>query len=409
VAAAAMNIVGARLRSIGKRVQDELSQLSAIAIESMSAIRIVRAFATEKMEYDRLDEQNRLFFKATIKGSQAKGMLDGILELVQYTALVAVLMIGGYDVTAGKFTTGDLMAFCLSIGTLARPVQMISRTVATLKVGIASAERVFEVLDEPDEIALAEFPVVLEKMKGEIVFENVSFEYETGMPVLHNLNMRVKPGERVAIVGVTGAGKSTIVDLILRFYDPVGGRILIDGVDLRNLEIYDYRRKIGFVPQDPVLMKGTIANNISYGLPNCAPEAIRTAAVTAGIDEFISLLPGKYESEVGERGVTLSGGQRQRVAIARAIVRNPVILLMDEATSSLDSMVELQIQEAMNEAMRERTSVVIAHRLSTIRESDRILVISEGRIVEEGSHEELLNLRGHYYNLHSIQAGSKVA
>jgi subfamily B ATP-binding cassette protein MsbA len=361
------------------------------------------------MEYDRLEKQNRFFFSATIKGSQAKGILDGILELVQYTALVIVLMIGGYDVTTGRFTTGDLMAFCIAIGTLARPVQMISRTIATLKIGISSAERVFEILDEPDEIAMPEFPVVLEKMKGEIVFDNVSFEYEPGTPVLRDLNLRVRPGERVAIVGVTGAGKSTIIDLILRFYDPVKGRILIDGVDLRSLEIYGYRRKIGFVPQDPVLMKGTIANNISYGLQNCAPEAIRAAAVTAGIDDFISSLPKKYDSEVGERGVTLSGGQRQRVAIARAIVRNPVILLMDEATSSLDSVVELQIQEAMNKAMRERTSVVIAHRLSTIRESDRILVISEGRIIEEGSHEELLNMRGHYYNLHLIQAGSKVA
>jgi subfamily B ATP-binding cassette protein MsbA len=409
IAAITMNKIGARLRAIGRMVQEELAQLSAIAIESMSAIRIVRAFATEKMEYDRLEEQNRFFFKATIKGSQAKGVLDGILELVQYAALVVVLMIGGYDVTAGKFTTGDLMAFCLAIGTLARPVQMISRTIATLKVGISSAERVFEILDEPDEIAMPEFPVVLEKMKGEIVFENVSFAYERGIPVLSGLNLRVKPGERVAIVGVTGAGKSTIVDLILRFYDPTEGRILVDGVDLRSLEIYDYRRKIGFVPQDPVLMKGTLANNISYGLRNCAPEAIRAAAVTAGIDDFISSLPKKYESEVGERGVTLSGGQRQRVAIARAIVRNPAILLMDEATSSLDSMVESQIQEAMNDAMSGRTSVVIAHRLSTIRESNRILVISEGRIAEEGSHEELLSLRGHYYNLHSIQAGSKVA
>jgi subfamily B ATP-binding cassette protein MsbA len=229
------------------------------------------------------------------------------------------------------------------------------------------------------------------------------------MKVLGGLNLRIEPGERVAIVGVTGAGKSTIVDLILRFYDPTGGRILIDGVDLKELDMYDYRRKIGFVPQDPVLMKGTLASNISYGLENCAADEIDAAARTAGIADFITSLPKKYESEVGERGVTLSGGQRQRVAIARAIVRNPAILLMDEATSSLDSLVESQIQGAMNEAMKGRTSIVIAHRLSTIRESDRILVISNGEIVEEGSHEELLKLHGHYYNLHLLQAGSKVA
>jgi len=405
----AMDRVGAKLRSIGAAIQEKLAQLSAIAMEAMSAIRIVRAFATERAEFARFAEQSMAFFKSSIKVTQTRGMLDGILELVQYVALVIVLMIGGYYVTTGEFTSGDLIAFCISIGTLAMPLKAISRTIAQVRGGIASADRVFEIIDEPDELPMPEIPVVLSDMKGEIRFENVSFEYEKGLPVLIDLNLNVKPGERVAIVGVTGAGKSTIVDLILRFYDPVGGRILIDGVDLRELDIYDFRRRVGFVPQDPVLMKGTIGSNICYGLDGCPEEAIIGAARTAGIDDFISSLPRKYASEVGERGVTLSGGQRQRVAIARAIVRNPAILLMDEATSSLDSLVESQIQGAMNGAMRGRTSVVIAHRLSTIRESDRILVISKGRIVEEGSHEELLKLRGHYYDLHSLQAGSKVA
>jgi subfamily B ATP-binding cassette protein MsbA len=409
IAFLAMDRVGARLRFVGAAVQEQLAQLSAVAMESMSAIRIVRAFATEHLEYRRFAEQNRDFFKTTIKGAQTRGLLDGILEMVQYVALVIVLMVGGYYVTTEQFTSGDLMAFCIAIGTLARPLQSISRTVAQVRGGIASADRVFEILDEPDEVAMAENPVVLGDMCGEIIFENVSFEYDSGMPVLADLDFRVKPGERVAIVGVTGAGKSTIVDLILRFYDPVNGRILIDGVDLRQLDIYDFRRRIGFVPQDPVLMKGTIGGNICYGLEDCPEEAVIQAARTAGIDGFISSLPQKYGTEVGERGITLSGGQRQRVAIARAIVRDPAILLMDEATSSLDSLVESQIQGAMNEAMKGRTSVVIAHRLSTIRESDRILVIAKGRIVEEGSHDELLKLRGHYYDLHSLQAGNKVA
>jgi subfamily B ATP-binding cassette protein MsbA len=419
VAFFAMNMVGRRLRSIGASIQEQVAQLSAVAIEALSAIRIVRAFATEKMEYAQFDEKNREFFRVTIKGSQTRGMLDGIMEVVQYVALVIVLMVGAYFVTSSdpaasaaagrKFTTGDLMSFCLAIGTLARPVQMITRTLAQLRGGIAAADRVFEIIDMSDEVPLPEHPVVLENMRGEITFEDVSFEYEKGIKVLDGLNLRIEPGERIAIVGVTGAGKSTIVDLTLRFYDPTGGRILIDGVDLRELDIYDYRRKIGFVPQDPVLMKGTLASNIAYGLEHCTEDEIDAAARTAGIADFIRSLPAKYESEVGERGVTLSGGQRQRVAIARAIVRNPAILLMDEATSSLDSLVESQIQGAMNEAMKGRTSIVIAHRLSTIRESDRILVISNGEIVEEGSHEELLKLHGHYYNLHLLQAGSKVA
>ena len=405
----AMDRVGSRLRAMGLRVQEQLAQLSAIAMEAMSAIRIVRAFATERAELARFEEQNMGFFKATIKGTQTRGVLDGILELVQYVALVIVLMLGGYYVTTGQFTSGDLAAFCISIGTLAAPLKAISRTIAQLRGGIAAADRVFEIIDEPDELPMPETPVVLNNMRGEITFENVSFEYEEGIPVLSDLNLSVKPGERVAIVGVTGAGKSTIIDLMLRFYDPVGGRILIDGVDMRELDIYDFRRRVGFVPQDPVLMKGTIRGNICYGLDDCPEKTIIQAARTAGIDDFISSLPKKYGSEVGERGVTLSGGQRQRVAIARAIVRNPAILLMDEATSSLDSLVESQIQEAMSGAMTGRTSVVIAHRLSTIRESDRILVISKGRIVEEGNHEELLKLRGHYYDLHSLQAGNKVA
>jgi subfamily B ATP-binding cassette protein MsbA len=409
VAFLSMNVVGSRLRFVGAMVQEKLAQLSAVAMEAMSAIRVVRAFATEKVEYDHFEEESQGFFKATIKGTQARAILEGVLELVQYVALIIVLMLGGYYVTIEQFTSGDLMAFCIAIGTLARPLMIISRTVAQLRFGISSADRVFEILDEPDEIKMSATPVALKDMRGEIDFESVSFEYENEIPVLRNLSFSIEPGERVAIVGVTGAGKSTIVDLILRFYDPVGGRILIDGVDLRELDIYDFRRKIGFVPQDPVLMKGTLVSNISYGLQDCAMEDIVKAARTAGIDDFISSLPLKYETEVGERGITLSGGQRQRVAIARAIVRNPAILLMDEATSSLDSLVESQIQDAMNEAMKGRTSVVIAHRLSTIRDSDRILVISEGRIVEEGSHEELLKLQGHYFSLHSLQAGNKVA
>jgi subfamily B ATP-binding cassette protein MsbA len=414
VAFIVMSRVGKRLRSIGASIQEQVAQLSAVATEALSAIRIVRAFATERVEYAHFEGRNREFFKVTIKGSKTRGMLDGIMVLVQYVALVIVLMVGAYFVTLGEsasdaFTTGDLMSFCLAIGTLARPVQSITRTLAHLRGGMAAADRVFEIIDQADEVPLAEHPVALDHMRGAITFDDVSFEYEKGMKVLGGLNLHIKPGERIAIVGVTGAGKSTIVDLILRFYDPTGGRISIDGVDLKELDVYDYRRKIGFVPQDPVLMKGTLASNISYGLDNCTADEIDRAARTAGIADFIMSLPRQYETEVGERGVTLSGGQRQRVAIARAIVRNPAILLMDEATSSLDSLVESQIQGAMNEAMKGRTSIVIAHRLSTIRESDRILVISNGEIVEEGSHEELLKLHGHYYNLYLLQAGSKVA
>jgi subfamily B ATP-binding cassette protein MsbA len=292
---------------------------------------------------------------------------------------------------------------------MVQPVRVTSRVVSAIQQGVASADRIFEITDEADASEESGAAIVPGSMRGEVVFDDVWFAYDEERWVLRGLSFRLAPGERVAIVGTTGAGKSTVGDLLLRFHDPTRGRILVDGVNLRDLDTAAYRRRIGVVPQDPALMKGSLAYNISYGFDAAAVESIRRAAAVAGIDEYISSLPGGYDSEVGERGVTLSGGQRQRVAIARAIVRDPVILLMDEATSSLDAMVESQVQRAMSVAMSGRTSLVIAHRLSTIRDSDRILVMSDGVIVEEGSHVELMSSRGHYFNLYSLQGGAEDA
>lgn len=406
VAVIAIDRASARLRLVGSEIQEQLAQLAAIAQEALSSIRIVRSFATEKQEYGRFERQSKSHFKALIKGTQTRGLLEGFVEVVLIAALALILWLGGRDVVAGELTAGELIAFLTYLGLLVQPVRVISRVISTVQQGVASAERIFEILDEKDEIKIAANPVKLNEMKGEIRFEHVWFEYEKGRPVLRDLNLHITPGERVAVVGTTGAGKSTIADLLLRFYDPTEGVIRIDGVPLKDLDPSVYRRRIGFVPQDPVLMKGSIAYNIAYGFEGATRESIKSAAVTAGIDSFITSLPGGYDSEVGERGVTLSGGQRQRVAIARAIVRDPAILIMDEATSSLDTMMESQVQNAMNEAMKCRTSLVIAHRLSTIREADRIVVLNEGRIVEEGRHDELVVRRGHYYSLHSLQSSS---
>ena len=406
IAVFAIDRASVKLREVGGAIQEQLAQLSGIAQEALHSIRIVRAFATEKHEFGRFEEKNRSHFKALIRGTQTRGFLEGVVEIVLITALSFILWLGGRDVVAGNLTAGELISFLTYIGLLVQPVRVTSRVVSAIQQGVASADRIFGIIDAEDDVPEPSSPIVLRDMRGEIVFDDVWFAYDEERWVLRGLCLRVAPGERVAVVGATGAGKSTIGDLLLRFYDPTRGRILIDGVDVRELDTASYRRRVGVVPQDPVLMKGSISYNISYGLDSADAESIKKAAESAGIDEYISSLPDGYSSEVGERGVTLSGGQRQRIAIARAIVRDPAILLMDEATSSLDAMVELQVQKAMSVAMSGRTSLVIAHRLSTIRDSDRILVLSDGIIVEEGRHEELMDSRGYYFNLCSLQGGA---
>lgn len=407
ITAYVLNVASKKLRVVGYEIQEELGRVVAIAQEALSAIRIVRSFATEDEELDKFKGQNKSNFRALMHGMQIHAFLEGAVEVILIGALALILWIGGRDVVAGRATPGELIAFIGYLGLLVQPVRVLSKVVSGVQRGLAAADRIFEVLNVSTEVRPPRSPVVLKDVKGMIDFEDIYFAYEDENWILRGINLHICPGEKVAIVGHTGAGKSTLVDLIPRFYDPNRGYVRIDGHDVRQLDLKTLRRHIGIVPQDPVLLKGSIAYNIAYGCPWASREDIVEAADRAGILDFVKSLPRGFDTEVGERGVTLSGGQRQRIAIARAIVRNPRILIMDEATSSLDSAMEQHIHESMQRAMEGRTSLIIAHRLSTVRNADRIIVLEKGEIVEEGDHDTLLKREGVYANLYSLQMGEK--
>ena len=410
---------GRRLRRAGHRVQERLADLTAVAAEAFSAIRVVRAFATEEQELERFRRGNVENFEALLRAVRIQASLSGVIEVFLICALAIVFWFGGRSVIGGALSPGELIAFIGYIAFMVQPIRTVMSRMGSLQTGLAATERIFAMLNTPTE-STDRARTDPGRLRGEVVFEDVRFSYTEGQEILKGISLSVRPGERVAIVGPTGSGKSTLVDLIPRFYDPTSGRVLIDGYEADTLLLPQLRRQIGIVPQESVLMKGSIAFNIAYGLPARDPgrpsdpqssplddpelmSAIRRAAHIADIDAFIEGLPEGYATEVGERGVPLSGGQRQRIAIARAVVRDPRILILDEATSSLDLAVERQVQEAMNRAMAGRTSFVIAHRLSTVRTADRILVLEGGRIVQEGTHESLIREGGLYSRLHRLQ------
>ncbi|MBQ3654539.1 MAG: ABC transporter ATP-binding protein [Synergistaceae bacterium] len=403
VVGAMLSFASKKLRRAGHNVQEHLADITATAQEAFSAVRVVRSFATEDLELARFRKANAENFDALLQAVSIQGVLAGVIEVFLIGALAVVFWVGGRSVIGGDSTPGELVSFVGYIAFMVQPIRSVMNQMSTLQTGIASAERVYEILETPAESSQEDEGVDPGRISGAVRFEGVHFSYGAGEEVLRGIDLDVRAGEKIAIVGATGSGKSTIADLIPRFYDPTAGRILIDGQDIRTLSLRKLRTQIGIVPQECVLMKGTIAFNIAYGLENIDMEKVIEASEIADIRSFIETLPGKYDSEVGERGVTLSGGQRQRIAIARAVIRDPRILILDEATSSLDIAVERAVQKAINQAMRGRTSFIIAHRLTTIREADRILVLEGGKFTQSGTHEELLRAGGLYADLYRMQ------
>jgi ATP-binding cassette subfamily B protein len=401
LAVIALVIYGRKIRRLSVQVQDALAAASVIAEESISGIRTVRSFAREPEEMARYGGALEESYRLAARRAFAYGGFGGLMGFVGYGAVALVVWYGGRMVSVGQLTIGELTAFLLYTGLVAVSLGMLANLYADLMRAVGSSQRIFELLDRRSrlEMGVLEATPALEpagemvgRVEGRLRFEGVDFAYPArpDVPVLRAFDLEVEPGEVVALVGPSGAGKSTVAALIPRFYDPVAGRITLDGVDLRRLAPRSLRAHIGAVMQEPVLFAGTIRENIVYGRPGASDDDVRGAARTANAATFVESLPDAYETVVGERGVRLSGGQKQRIAIARAVLKDPRILILDEATSALDAESEYLVQEALDRLMRGRTTIVIAHRLSTVRRADRVMVLDGGRVVEVGSHEELM-------------------
>jgi subfamily B ATP-binding cassette protein MsbA len=393
-----------KLKKVSRRVQIKIADVSDVLQETLSAVRVVKSFGREEYEFDRFSSENQANFRAKMKKTQYGAILTPLVEFLAAISFTAILWYGGYEVMQGRMTASELIAFFTLLLTISDPLRSITKLSKRLQNLFASAERVFEIMDTESELREDdENKIELEEVEGEVVYDNVSFAYNEDEVVLKNINLTAKPGEVVALVGHSGAGKTTMVDLIPRFFDPFAGRMRLDGHDLKDLKIDSLREFIGIVPQETILFSGSLKENIAYGDLDAGEEAIQKAAQAANAHEFIMNFPNGYDTMVGERGVGLSGGQKQRISIARAILKNPRILILDEATSSLDSESEALVQEALEHLMQNRTTFIIAHRLSTIKNADKIVVVEQGEIMEMGSHQELLAKQGKYASLYQGQ------
>ena len=396
---------GKRIRSTTRRSQEQLEHLSHVTAEAFTGHRIVKAFGAEAHEEQRFRRASQRLYRTNLKVTSALALLPPLMELLGGIAIVGLIWYGSQQIGRGVLTQGDFAAFVAAAFMMYAPVKKLSRVNATLQQAMAASERIFEILDTHSEVPERPNAPPLARLRQGIEFRNVSFAYDgVSTTILKDVSCGVRLGQAVAIVGLSGAGKTTLVNLVPRFYDVSGGSILIDGVDIRDVSLASLRSQIGIVTQDTVLFDDTNSSNIAYGTPGASREEIEAAARAAHAHEFIVTLHEKYEARIGERGQRLSGGQRQRLAIARALLKNSPILILDEATSSLDAESELLVQDALHTLMRNRTSFVIAHRLSTVRRADSIIVLERGRVAEIGRHDELLARPGGVYaKLYSLQ------
>ena len=394
---------GNKIRKLARGVQDDLAESTAIAEDALGAIRIVKAFAREVFEVGRYSEAVENLFERSRRKILLSSLFWSGISMLFMTTLVIIFWYGGREVLADRLTPGDLVAFIFYAFSIARSISQISRLYTSINSAVGASDRIFDLLDESPEVQDLPDAQPLPPVEGEVAFHNVTFAYEDDRNVLHDISLEVEAGQTVAVVGPSGAGKTTLVNLIPRFFDPQKGQICIDGIDIKTIQKKSLRRQIAIVPQEVHLFGSSIRENIRYSKLEATDGEIVQAARDANAWEFIEALPQGLDAMIGEKGVKLSGGQRQRLAIARAILKNPRILLLDEATSSLDSESEAQVQEALERLMKNQTSFVIAHRLSTVQSADRILVLDEGRIVQDGTHEELIGREGLYKYLHDLQ------
>jgi len=396
---------GRRLRKVSTGVQDRIAEATAVAEEAFTQVRTVQSFVQEAWEGTRYGRKMSDVVRAAVRRALVRAVFVGVITFALFSGVAVVLWQGGRLVLAGVLTAGTLVSFLLYSVFIAAAVGALTSLFSSYQETVGAARRVFELLDTQPAIADPPDPRPLpQPVRGDVALDNVSFQYQPELPLaLERVSGRLAPGEVVALVGPSGAGKTTLANLLPRFWDVTSGRITLDGVDIRSLRLADLRHSIGIVPQEPVLFSGPVAENIAYGRPEASPAEIEAASRAAHAHEFVERLPQGYATLVGERGVKLSGGQRQRIAIARALLKDPAVLILDEATSSLDAESERLIEAALELLLKGRTTLIIAHRLSTVRRADRLVVLDRGRVVEEGTHDELLALGRLYARLYQRQ------